>query len=328
MGDLMYRPRRLRRNQAIRDMVAETRIKRDGLIQGYFVTEGKGVRQEIESMPGIYRESPDMIAKTIDEDFRLGIRRIMLFGIPEHKDATASSALGADSVATRTVKMLKDKYGDELFVTADVCLCAYTDSGHCGVIYNDAVDNDKTLPILANMALALAKAGCDCVGPSDMMDGRVGQIREILEANDYTNTLIMAYTAKYASTYYGPFRDACHSAPGKGDRKGYQMDWRNRNEASRELALDIEEGADIVMVKPALPYLDIVSRVAATFATPLAAYHVSGEYAMLKAAVARGWLDERRAALESLTAIKRAGADFILTYYAPDAAGWLRESMR
>lgn len=325
MGDLMYRPRRLRRNQAIRDMVAETRIKRDGLIQGYFVTEGKGVRQEIESMPGIYRESPDMIAKTIDEDFRLGVRRIMLFGIPEHKDATASSALGADSVATRTVKMLKDKYGDELFVTSDVCLCAYTDSGHCGVIYNDAVDNDKTLPILADMALALAKAGCDCVGPSDMMDGRVGRIREILEANDYPNTLIMAYTAKYASSYYGPFRDACHSAPGKGDRKGYQMDWHNRNEASRELALDIEEGADIVMVKPALAYLDIISDFRAQTDLPVAAYNVSGEYSMVKLMAREKIVDEKTMVLENLTAITRAGADIIITYHLRDMlkGGWL-----
>jgi porphobilinogen synthase len=325
MGDLMYRPRRLRRNQVIRDMVAETKIKRDGLIQGYFVTEGKGVRQEIESMPGICRESPDMIAKTIDEDFRLGIRRIMLFGIPEHKDATASSALGADSVATRTVKMLKDKYGDDLFIVSDVCLCAYTDSGHCGVIYNDAVDNDKTLPILADMALALAKAGCDCVGPSDMMDGRVERIREILEANDYPNTLIMAYTAKYASTYYGPFRDACHSAPGKGDRKGYQMDWRNRNEASRELAMDIEEGADIVMVKPALAYLDIISDFRAQTDLPVAAYNVSGEYSMVKLMAREKVVDEKTMVLENLTAITRAGADIIITYHLRDMlkGGWL-----
>ncbi|NMC44276.1 MAG: porphobilinogen synthase [candidate division Zixibacteria bacterium] len=325
MGDLMYRPRRLRRNQVIRDMVAETKIKRDGLIQGYFVTEGKGVRQEIESMPGIYRESPDMISKTIDEDFRLGIRRIMLFGIPEHKDAMASSALGADSVATRTVKMLKDTYGDDLFVTADVCLCAYTDSGHCGVIYNDMVDNDKTLPILADMALALAKAGCDCVGPSDMMDGRVGRIREILEANDYANTLIMAYTAKYASTYYGPFRDACHSAPGKGDRKGYQMDWHNRNEASRELALDIEEGADIVMVKPALAYLDIISDFRAQTDLPVAAYNVSGEYSMVKLMAREKIVDEKTMVLENLTAITRAGADIIITYHLRDMlkGGWI-----
>jgi porphobilinogen synthase len=325
MGDLIYRPRRLRRNQLIRDMVAETRIRRDGLIQGYFVVEGKGVREEIESMPGIYRESPDMLAKSIDEDFRLGIRRIMLFGIPDHKDAMASSALGSESVATKTVKMLKDKYGDDLFIVSDVCLCAYTDSGHCGLIYADMVDNDKTLPVLADMALALAKAGCDCVGPSDMMDGRVGRIRELLEANDYTNTMIMAYTAKYASTYYGPFRDACHSAPGRGDRKGYQMDWRNRNEASRELTLDEEEGADIVMVKPALAYLDIISDFKAQTDLPVAAYNVSGEYTMVKLMAREKVVDEKTMVLENLTAITRAGADIIITYHLRDIlkGGWL-----
>lgn len=276
-------------------------------------------------MPGIYRESPDMLLKGIAEDFKLGIRRIMLFGIPEHKDSTASSALGGDSIATSAVKMLKNKFGDDLFVSADVCLCAYTDSGHCGLIHDDYVDNDRTLPVLAEMALSLARAGCDCVGPSDMMDGRIGRIREALEANDFTNTLIMAYSAKYASTFYGPFRDACHSAPGKGDRKGYQMDWRNRREASRELGLDVDEGADIVMVKPALAYLDIIADFRRQTDLPVAAYNVSGEYTMVKLMAREKVVDEKTMVLENLTAITRAGADIILTYHLRDMlkGGWL-----
>ena len=325
MGEIFYRPRRLRRTRLIRDMVAETRIAIDGLIQPYFVCDGAGVRQEIESMPGIYRESSDVLMKTIADDYALGIRRIMLFGVPEAKDAVASSALGPDSVATKAVAMLKDKYGDDLFVSADVCLCAYTDSGHCGILSGDAVDNDRTLPVLAEMSLSLAKAGCDCLGPSDMMDGRVGWIRETLEQGGYPNTLILAYTAKYASTYYGPFRDACHSAPGKGDRKGYQMDWRNRYEASRELELDIEEGADIVMVKPALAYLDIISDLRQATDLPVAAYNVSGEYAMVKLMARQKLVDEKTMVLENLTAITRAGADIILTYHLRDMlkGGWL-----
>ncbi|MEZ5360309.1 MAG: porphobilinogen synthase [Candidatus Zixiibacteriota bacterium] len=324
MGDILYRPRRLRRTKLIRDMVAQTRINWDGLIQPYFVIEGKGKRQEIESMPGICRESVDMLMKTIEDDYKLGIRRVMLFGIPEHKDAEASSALGDDSIATLTVKKLKDKYGDELFVSADVCLCAYTDSGHCGLMHKGNVDNDRTLPILADMAVSLAEAGCDCVGPSDMMDGRIDAIREALEDNGHTDTIIMAYTAKYASTWYGPFRDACDSAPGKGDRKGYQMDWRNRREASNELMLDGEEGADIVMVKPALSYLDIISDFRKETELPVAAYNVSGEYTMVKLMAQHGIVTEKDMVLENLTAITRAGADIILTYHLRDAlkGGW------
>ncbi len=318
MSEIFYRPRRKRRNENIRDMVAETKINADGLIQPYFVCEGENTKDEIQSMPGIYRESPDSLVKTIEDDFKLGIRRIMLFGIPDTKDAEASSAVGENSVIPKAVRMLKDKFGDDLFVSADVCLCAYTDSGHCGLIKNDRVDNDSTLPVLADMALSLADAGCDCLGPSDMMDGRVGMIREALEHNGFTDTLIMAYTAKYASVYYGPFRDACESAPGKGDRRGYQMDYRNRREALSELQLDIEEGADIVMVKPALAYLDIIADFRDATQLPIAAYNVSGEYTAVKLMVKENIADEKSLVLENLTAITRAGADIILTYHLRD----------
>ncbi|MEE9442810.1 MAG: porphobilinogen synthase [candidate division Zixibacteria bacterium] len=317
--DFLYRPRRLRRTHLIRDTFAETRLNVDGMIQPYFVCDGRGIKHEIESMPGIYRESLDSLLKSIDEDYKLGIRRIMLFGVPDYKDAEASSALGDDSIATQAVRSLKDKYGDDLFVAADVCLCAYTDSGHCGLITNGEIDNDKTLPVLGLMALSLAKAGCDCLGPSDMMDGRIGFIREALEENGFSNTLIMAYTAKYASSYYGPFRDACDSAPDKGDRKGYQMDWRNRREAIVELSLDVEEGADIVMVKPALAYLDIISDFRNNCELPVAAYNVSGEYTMVKVMARENIVEESQLVLENLTAITRAGADIILTYHLRDA---------
>jgi porphobilinogen synthase len=325
MSDLIYRPRRRRRNKIIRDLVAENRINRDGLIQPYFVCEGTGINQEIESMPGIYRQSPDSFMKSMAEDFKLGIKRIMLFGVPDNKDAEASGALGANSIIPGTVRQLKDKYGEDIFVSADVCLCAYTDSGHCGLMKNGQVDNDTTLPVLAEMAVALAEAGCDCVGPSDMMDGRVEMIREELETNEYTDTLIMAYSAKYASAWYGPFRDACDSAPGKGDRKSYQMDYRNRREAMTELELDDEEGADIVMVKPALAYLDIISDFRHSTQLPVAAYNVSGEYTMVKIMAREKIVVEKDMVLENLTAITRAGADIILTYHLRDILkeGWL-----
>jgi len=325
MSELFYRPRRRRRNDIIRDLVSETRVNIDGLIQAYFVCEGCGVRQEIESMPGIYRESTDSLLKTVKEDYSLGIRRIMLFGVPDTKDALASSAVGDDSLVPKTVCALKDAYGDDLFVSADVCLCAYTDSGHCGIIRNGRVDNDATLPVLSQMALSLAGAGCDCLGPSDMMDGRVGIIREALEDNGFPDTLIIAYTAKYASAWYGPFRDACDSAPGEGDRRGYQMDYRNRREAMIELELDIEEGADIVMVKPALAYLDIIADFRRATSLPVAAYNVSGEYTMVKLMARENIVDEKSMVLENLTAISRAGADIILTYHLRDIlkGNWL-----
>jgi porphobilinogen synthase len=325
MSDMLYRPRRRRRNKVIRDMVAEARINRDDLIQPYFVCEGKGIKQQIESMPGIYRESPDSLMKTIAHDFDLGLHRIMLFGVPDKKDAAASSALGSESIVPRTVRMLKDKFGGDLFISADVCLCAYTDSGHCGLIKDGRIDNDTTLPVLAEMAVSLAEAGCDCVGPSDMMDGRVEVIRDSLDDAGCTDTLIMAYTAKYASSYYGPFRDACESAPGEGDRRGYQMDFRNRREAMTELELDDEEGADIVMVKPALAYLDIIADFRRFTQIPVAAYNVSGEYTMVKLMAGANVVVEKDLVLENLTAITRAGADIILTYHLRDIleGGWL-----
>jgi porphobilinogen synthase len=306
-------------------MVGETNLRLNALIQPYFVCDGSGIKHEIESMPGIYRESLDSLLKSVADDYKFGIRRVMLFGIPDKKDETASSALGPNSIGTKAVGALKDKYGEDLFVSADVCLCAYTNSGHCGLMIEDKVNNDKTLPVLTTMALSLAEAGCDCVGPSDMMDGRVLAIREALEENGYSDTIVMAYTAKYASAYYGPFRDACNSAPGTGDRSGYQMDFRNRREATTELMLDINEGADIVMVKPALAYLDIISDFRAGTTLPIAAYNVSGEYSMVKLMARENIVEEKRLVLENLTAIIRAGADIILTYHLRDIlkGGWL-----
>lgn len=318
MCELNIRPRRLRRTALIRDLVAESGIKQNGLIQPYFVCDGAGIRDEIESMPGIYRESTDKFLETIASDIKLGINKIMIFGIPDHKDAEASSAVGSDSLVPTVIRQLKDKYGDDLFVSADICLCAYTDSGHCGLTKNGQIDNDATLPVLAEMALAHAEAGCDCLGPSDMMDGRVERIRETLEENNHPNTIIMAYSAKYASAYYGPFRDACDSSPGKGDRKGYQMDYRNRREASSELMLDAEEGADIVMVKPALAYLDIIADFRCNTELPVAAYNVSGEYSLVKVMAEKKLVDEKMMVLENLTSISRAGADIILTYHLRD----------
>lgn len=318
MCELNIRPRRLRRTALIRNLVAESGIKRNGLIQPYFVCDGAGIRDEIESMPGIYRESTDKFLETIASDIKLGINKIMIFGIPDHKDAEASSAIGSDSLVPTVIRQLKDKYGDDLFVSADICLCAYTDSGHCGLTKNGQIDNDATLPVLADMALVHAEAGCDCLGPSDMMDGRVERIRETLEENNHPNTIIMAYSAKYASAYYGPFRDACDSSPGKGDRKGYQMDYRNRREASSELMLDAEEGADIVMVKPALAYLDIIADFRRNTELPVAAYNVSGEYSLVKIMAEKKLVDEKMMVLENLTSISRAGADIILTYHLRD----------
>ena len=306
-------------------MAAEAVLKVDGLIQPYFVCEGNDVSIEIPSMQGIFRESPDRLLKSIEKDFDLGIRRVMLFGVPESKDSKASSALGPDSVVNVAIRQLKDKFADSLFVSADVCLCAYTDTGHCGITIDGKIDNDATLPILAQMAVDLARAGCDCVAPSDMMDGRVGEIRASLDEHDFTDTLIMAYSAKYASAYYGPFRDAAESSPEHGDRKGYQMDFRNRTEALREAALDIDEGADMIMVKPALAYLDVISDVRSAFQLPVAAYNVSGEYSMVKLMAREGYGDEGQLVIENLTAITRAGADIILTYHLRDILkkGWL-----
>lgn len=312
------RPRRLRRNALIRDMVAETRLSTDGMIQPYFVGEDAIGKTEIASMPGIYRESVDNLVKSVGSDVKFGIKRIMLFGVTHLKSQSAESSFSDANPVVRAVERLRKEFGDQLFISADVCLCAYTDSGHCGVLHGDEVDNDRSLPILAQMALRLAQAGVDWVAPSDMMDGRVGAIRQTLDRAGHSNTGILAYTAKFASSYYGPFREAADSAPQKGDRKSYQMDWRNRREARVEAQLDLEEGADVIMVKPALAYLDVIHDLATSVDVPIAAYNVSGEYTMVKLAVRDGFAQERDLVLENLTAITRAGASIILTYHLRD----------
>ena len=318
------RPRRLRQNPLIRGLVAQTRLNVDGMIQPYFVTDGSGIHDEIKGLPGIYRNSVDELVKEIESDKNLGINKVMLFGVTDRKDMHASSASDDKNPVIRATKELKNKFGEDLFVSADVCLCAYTDTGHCGVTNQGKIDNDKSIVILSRMAVSLAKAGCDCVGPSDMMDGRIGAIRQMLEAENHQDTIILAYSAKYASAYYGPFREAANSAPGKGDRKGYQMDFRNRREALLELEADEAEGADIVMVKPALAYLDIIADFAASTTLPVAAYNVSGEYTAVKLLAQAGLADEKTMVLENLTAINRAGASIILTYHLKDILrnGW------
>ncbi len=323
MGFPIDRPRRLRRREVFRRMVRETVVGVDDLIYPLFAVHGSGVAREVPSMPGVFQYSVDRLVKEAAEVAALGIPAVILFGIPRVKDAAGSEASDDDGIIPRAVRALKDQVPD-LAVITDVCLCEYTDHGHCGLVKDGTVQNDPTVERLVAEALAHARAGADIVAPSDMMDGRVGAIRRALDAAGFADTPIMAYAAKYASGFYGPFRDAAQSTPQFGDRQGYQMDPANADEAVREVALDLEEGADIVMVKPAMPYLDIIRRVKDAFRRPLAAYQVSGEYAMLKAAARAGWLDEPRVAMESLTAIKRAGADLIITYYAKEAAGWIR----
>ncbi|WHH61577.1 porphobilinogen synthase [Petroclostridium sp. X23] len=318
------RPRRLRANQNIRSLVKETVLTGDDFIYPLFVVEGEGVKKEISSLPGCYHLSLDMLHDEIEELCSLGIRAVLLFGIPDQKDKIGSGAFAEDGIVQKAVRCIK-KMNKDILVVTDVCLCEYTSHGHCGRIKNGDVDNDSTLDLIAQTALSHVQAGADMVAPSDMMDGRVAAIRKILDKNKFTNTAIMAYSAKYASAFYGPFREAASSTPQFGDRKTYQMDPANKLEALKEVELDIEEGADIVMVKPALSYLDIINEVKRGCKIPVAAYNVSGEYAMLKAAAKMGWLDEKKAALEMLTSIKRAGADMIITYYAKDVARWMKE---
>jgi len=315
----VFRPRRLRQNDTFRRLVRETHLNIDDLIQPLFVVHGRGVRQEIASMPGCFHLSVDELAKEAKEVAAMGIPGIILFGLPAAKDAAGSEAYAEDGIIQQAVRAVKDTVSD-LLVMTDVCLCEYTSHGHCGVVERGQVKNDPTLELLARTALSHAEAGADLVAPSDMMDGRVAAIREALDEEGFVEIPIMAYSAKYASAFYGPFREAAGSAPQFGDRRSYQMDPANGDEALREVGLDLEEGADIVMVKPALPYLDIVWRVKQEFGGPVAAYNVSGEYAMLKAAGRLGWIDEERVLMESLTSIKRAGADVILTYSAKEAA--------
>jgi len=319
-----YRPRRLRRNEHFRRMIRETLLLSDHLIYPLFVVFGKGVRRPIPSMPGIFQLSIDEAVKEVRECRDLNIPAVILFGIPDKKDEKASGAYAADGIIQRAMRTLKEKVPEVLLI-GDVCLCEYTSHGHCGILSGNEVDNDATLELLARTALSQAKAGADMVAPSDMMDGRVAEIRQALDENGFEHLPIMSYAAKYASSFYGPFREAAESAPQFGDRKGYQMDPANAREALREVTLDVEEGADIIMVKPALPYLDVLCRVREEFDLPLAAYQVSGEYAMIKAAAQKGWLDERSVVMESLLSIRRAGADMILTYFAKEAAAWLQE---
>ena len=314
-----YRPRRLRQNEALRRMIRETVLSIDDLILPLFVIGGKGVKNPIASMPGQYQLSIDNLVNTCRQAFDLGIPAIMLFGIPDKKDPLGTQAYAKNGIVQRAVQSLKNKL-PELIVITDVCLCQYTDHGHCGFVDKGIIDNDATLDLLAQTALSHAVSGADMVAPSDMMDGRVAEIRNTLDENDFSHIPIMSYAAKYCSSFYGPFRNAADSSPQFGDRRTYQMDPANALEAIREATMDVEEGADIIMVKPALPYLDILQRLREEIDLPLAAYNVSGEFAMIKAADQLGWLDGQRAMLESLTAIKRAGADMILTYFALEAA--------
>ncbi len=315
----IHRPRRLRKNKSIRRMVRETTLSTDDFIYPLFVTFGKGVKKEISSMPECFQESVDKVVKSAKEVYNLGIPSILLFGIPEHKDKIGSSAYNERGVVQNAIRAIKDA-APELYIITDVCMCEYTSHGHCGIVKGGEVQNDPTLELLSKEAVSHAKAGADMVAPSDMMDGRVRAIRSALDEEGFNEIPIMSYAAKYASAFYGPFREAAESTPQFGDRRSYQMDPANRREALKEVALDIEEGADIVMVKPALAYLDIVSDVKDAFDVPVAAYNVSGEYSLVKAAGKLGWIDEQRAVLEILTSIKRAGADLILTYFAKEAA--------
>jgi porphobilinogen synthase len=319
MPHAMFRPRRLREKGLLRRMVRETTLAIDDLVYPLFAVHGRGVREPIESMPGVFHLSVDEIVKEAKDAAGMGIPAVLLFGLPEDKDARGSEAYAEDGIVQQAVRAVKETVPDLLVVT-DVCLCQYTSHGHCGVIDGGAVRNDPTLELIARIAVSHAEAGADMVAPSDMMDGRVGAIREALDEARFTETPIMAYSAKYASSFYGPFREAAESAPQFGDRRSYQMDPANAMEAMREIALDIDEGADIVMVKPALPYLDVIARAKGEFGVPLAAYSVSGEYAMIRAAGRLGWLDEERAMMEALTSIRRAGADIVITYFAKDVA--------
>jgi porphobilinogen synthase len=319
----IHRPRRLRRTEALRRLVQETRLTSEGLVYPMFVCPGTNVRAEVSSMPGIFQQSVDKAVEECREVSGLGIPAVILFGLPKHKDATGSQALAPDGPVQQTIEAIR-KAKLELIVITDVCLCEYTSHGHCGVVEEGRVLNDPTVRLLAEEALSHARAGADIVAPSDMMDGRVAAIRNKLDENSFQDVAILSYAAKYCSGFYGPFREAAQSAPQFGDRRSYQMDPANAREALHEVALDLEEGADMIMVKPALPYLDILQRVREKFDVPVGAYNVSGEYAMVKAAARNGWIDEKRVTLEIITSIQRAGGSFILTYHAKDIARWLK----
>jgi len=319
----LHRPRRLRRTEKLRNLVRERDINTAGFIYPMFVCPGRKVRREVDSMPGVYQQSVDAIVEECREVESLGISGVILFGLPETKDPRGMSSLASDGVVQQAIEGIK-KANLGLLVMTDVCLCEYTDHGHCGLVANGEILNDETLEILSEQALSHARAGADIVAPSDMMDGRIRAIRSKLDAHDFENTPIMAYSAKYCSAFYGPFREAAHSAPQFGDRRSYQMDPANAQEGLREVELDLEEGADVVMVKPALAYLDVIRLVRDHFDAPVAAYNVSGEYSMVKAAAQKGWVDEKRVVLEILLGIQRAGAQIVLTYHAKDAVRWLK----
>ncbi len=320
----MKRFRRLRSTEALRKLVRETRISPEEMIYPIFVMEGENIKNPVDSMPGVYQYSIDRLDEILEEVAESGIGGILIFGIPGEKDEVGSQAYHPDGITQRAVRYIKEKYPDMLII-ADICLCEYTSHGHCGLVEGRKILNDETLPLLAKMSVTLADAGADIIAPSDMMDGRVAYIRKALDESGYLDVPIMAYSAKFASGYYGPFRDAAHSAPQFGDRRSYQMDMCNKKEALREIEADIEEGADMYIVKPALAYLDVVEAAAQRFDLPIAVYNVSGEYAMVKAAAEKGWVDEKRIVMENLIAMKRAGANILITYHALEAAKWLRE---
>ena len=322
---MIIRPRRLRKNSIVREMIAETRVSKEMFIYPYFITKGKNIVQPIETMPGINRFSVDTLLVDVEKGLKVGINKILLFGVGENKFEDAHSAHDTHTVVAEAVRELKKKFGEELYIITDICLCAYTTHGHCGLIKNDYVDNDSSLDVLAKMALTHVQAGADMVAPSDMMDGRVAAIRKMLDQNGFENAPIMSYSTKFASAYYGPFREAADSAPSKGDRKSYQMDYRNAREAVREAVIDEQEGADMVMVKPALAYLDVIKSVREATSVPLACYNVSAEYTMIKVAAQAGLIDEQRIVMENMHAFARAGADVIITYHARDIVerGWL-----
>ncbi len=324
MDNLRFRPRRLRRNPAIRGMVRETRVSKSSLIYPLFVEEGTGIAAPIPSLDGQFRYSPDTLPRALEQVCEAGVPAVMLFGIPAQKDPEGTSAWAENGVVQQALREARARF-PELYLITDVCLCEYTSHGHCGLLRGQEVDNDRTLEVLARTALSHVQAGADMVAPSDMMDGRVLAIRETLDRNGFSETPILSYAVKYASAFYGPFRDAAGSAPGFGDRKGYQMDYHNSREAVREALLDVEQGADILMVKPALAYLDVLAEVARATGMPMAAYSVSGEYAMIKAAAKAGLIDEASAACESAVSIFRAGADILISYYAKELAGWIDE---
>lgn len=322
--ELRQRPRRLRSSQVLRNMVRETRISKEGLVYPVFVQEGQNIKEEIVSMPGQYRFSMDMLLKELEQVSDAGVNSVLLFGIPDHKDGCGSGAWQEDGIVQKALQAAKKEFPNLYYIT-DVCMCEYTSHGHCGILDGSYVDNDRTLEVLAKTALSHVQAGADMVAPSDMMDGRIAAIRDILDQNHYVNIPIMSYAVKYSSSFYGPFRDAADSAPAFGDRKSYQMDFHNRKEAVKEALLDVEEGADIIMVKPGLPYLDILREITDLVNVPTAVYNVSGEYSMIKAAAKAGYIDEAAVICESAVSMFRAGASIVITYFAKELAEYIRQ---